>query len=388
MSTTPISPSAGMAQRLGGAEEGEPALLLLGQDLDRDPGRRADRLGDLLAVARLAHRGGGDGADLFGPELLRQPHLGGDDLAHFLDFLRRRSAPSRQRPCRSAYKPAAPSPSSTAHPQAPRPAVASCSNQYLSPHKESWASPACSQAIGFNPAEPRQSAAEFARSARASSAGHSEAAQPIDVQPSAAQTDATRPRTRGTSPVTTKATCSPMSTALSPIRSIARAASSIVIAHSRRSASSPISSARRKHSRLSSSTTSSLADQVLRHLDVALLEGPLRLHDQRPRVARPSSGSARTIRGSAGGVVAGQRDHLADVDALVPHPLDALQHVQQRRDQPQVGRHRRLRRQQRDQRPGAPPGSGRRCGRRRRPPPAPARRPGARPLPSSAPARC
>ena len=58
-------------------------------------------------------------------------------------------------------------------------------------------------------------------------------------------------------PVTTKATCSPMSTALSPIRSIARAASSIVIAHSRVSASSPISSASPKHSRLRLSTTSS-----------------------------------------------------------------------------------------------------------------------------------
>ncbi len=58
-------------------------------------------------------------------------------------------------------------------------------------------------------------------------------------------------------PVTTKATCSPMSTALSPIRSIARAASSIVIAHSRLSASSPISRASRKHSRLRLSTTSS-----------------------------------------------------------------------------------------------------------------------------------
>ena len=48
-------------------------------------------------------------------------------------------------------------------------------------------------------------------------------------------------------------------------------------------------------------------------------------------------------------LVAGHRDHLADVHALVAHPLDVLQHVQQGRDQPQVGRHRRLRRQQRDQ---------------------------------------
>ncbi len=51
-----------------------------------------------------------------------------------------------------------------------------------------------------------------------------------------------------------------------------------------------------------------------------------------------------------GRLVAGQRDHLADVHALVAHPLDVLQHVQEGRDQPQVGRHRRLRREQRDQR--------------------------------------
>ena len=150
------------------------------------------------------------------------------------------------------------------------------------------------------------------------------------------------------SPVTTKATCSPISTALSPIRSIARAASSIVIPHSRRSASSPISSARWKHSRLSSSTTSSRRTRSLRHLDVALLEGPLRLHDQAPGVGAHLQDQLDHPRVDRR-VVAGQRDHLADVDALVPHPLDALQHVQQGRDQPQVGRHRRLRRQQRDQ---------------------------------------
>ena len=41
------------------------------------------------------------------------------------------------------------------------------------------------------------------------------------------------------SPVTTNATCSPMSTALSPIRSSARATSIIVIAHSRTSGVGP-----------------------------------------------------------------------------------------------------------------------------------------------------
>src|SRR5947209_10299202 len=53
------------------------------------------------------------------------------------------------------------------------------------------------------------------------------------------------------SPVTTNAVCSPMSTALSPIRSSARATSIITIAHSRISASSPISIASLKTSRFS-----------------------------------------------------------------------------------------------------------------------------------------
>ena len=50
-----------------------------------------------------------------------------------------------------------------------------------------------------------------------------------------------------------------------------------------------------------------------------------------------------------GRLVAGQRDHLADVHALVAHPLDVLQHVQEGGDQPQVGRHRRLGGEQGDQ---------------------------------------
>ncbi len=52
-------------------------------------------------------------------------------------------------------------------------------------------------------------------------------------------------------PVTTKMTCSAMSTVLSPIRSRHRATRIISIAHSRSSGSSPISTARRKISRLS-----------------------------------------------------------------------------------------------------------------------------------------
>src|SRR5829696_2938243 len=46
-------------------------------------------------------------------------------------------------------------------------------------------------------------------------------------------------------------------------------------------------------------------------------------------------------------LVAGDRKQLCDVDALVAHPLGVLDHVQQRRDDPQVGGDRRLQRQQR-----------------------------------------
>jgi hypothetical protein len=76
-----------MPQRLRGAEEGEPALLLLGEDLDRDPGGGTDLLGRFPPVLCLADRRGGDGADLLRAELLSEPHLGGDNLANFLDFL-------------------------------------------------------------------------------------------------------------------------------------------------------------------------------------------------------------------------------------------------------------------------------------------------------------
>ena len=42
-----------------------------------------------------------------------------------------------------------------------------------------------------------------------------------------------------------------------------------------------------------------------------------------------------------------ERHELRHVHALVAHPLDVLDHVEQRRDQPEVTRHRRLQREQR-----------------------------------------
>ena len=64
------------------------ALLLLGEDLHRDPRRPADRRGDRVGVARLANRGGGNCADRFGAELTSETNLGGDDLGNLGDLLR------------------------------------------------------------------------------------------------------------------------------------------------------------------------------------------------------------------------------------------------------------------------------------------------------------
>ena len=47
-------------------------------------------------------------------------------------------------------------------------------------------------------------------------------------------------------------------------------------------------------------------------------------------------------------LVAGDRQHLGDVHALVAHALGVLDHVQQRRDDAQVARDRRLQREQRE----------------------------------------
>ena len=79
----------GMAERLGRADEGEPPLLLLGEDLDRDAGVSADLLGDGGTVARFAHRGGRHGADRLRPELARQANLGRHDLPHLVRLLGR-----------------------------------------------------------------------------------------------------------------------------------------------------------------------------------------------------------------------------------------------------------------------------------------------------------
>ena len=141
------------------------------------------------------------------------------------------------------------------------------------------------------------------------------------------------------------ATCSPMSTVLSPMRSIARATRIIVIAHSRRSRSSPISSAIRKISLLRLLTTSSWrtrsrAISTLRSANARFACEICAL------TCLPIVTTSLTIRWVGGRVVAGERNHLGDVHALIAHPLERLHQVQQGRDQAEVGRHRRLRREQ------------------------------------------
>ena len=88
-----------VAERLGRADEGEPPLLLLAEDLDRDAGVLADLLGDSGAVARLAHRGGRHRADRLRAKLPREPHLGGDDLGDLVRPSRPESPPNRESPC-------------------------------------------------------------------------------------------------------------------------------------------------------------------------------------------------------------------------------------------------------------------------------------------------
>ena len=159
---------------------------------------------------------------------------------------------------------------------------------------------------------------------------------------------AKRRRTRGRGPVTTNATCSPMSTALSPIRSSARATSIIVIAHSRRSSSVPISTARRKTSRLSALISLVLAHEVLGQRHVAQRERLLGLGDLRAGEPAHLEDPLEQLGSSAGGSWPTSGMHLGDVHALVAHPLGVLDHVQQRRDGPQVAGHRRLQREQRE----------------------------------------
>src|SRR5256714_617417 len=78
-----------------------------------------------------------------------------------------------------------------------------------------------------------------------------------------------------------------------------------------------------------------LADQVLGEPDVATSERLLRLHHLGTRLG----GHLHDLFEHAwmrGRLRPGEREQLADVHALVAHPLDVLDHLEQRGDQPQV----------------------------------------------------
>jgi hypothetical protein len=77
-----------VTQALGRAEEGEPALLLVAEDVDRDPGGLADLARRLLAVARLADRSRRNRPDRLRSELASEPHLRRHQLRNLLDLRR------------------------------------------------------------------------------------------------------------------------------------------------------------------------------------------------------------------------------------------------------------------------------------------------------------
>ena len=146
--------------------------------------------------------------------------------------------------------------------------------------------------------------------------------------------------------MTTKATCSPMSTALSPIRSSARdedhqhrpLASIGVIADLDRPA---------EDLTVEAIDLAVLAHEILGQSDVPTGKRGPALHHLRARLGtHPRQRPLHLL--SHGRLVAGQGDQLGDVHALVAHALDVLDHVQQGGDQPQVARDRRLQRQQRE----------------------------------------
>src|SRR5438270_117454 len=90
-----------------------------------------------------------------------------------------------------------------------------------------------------------------------------------------------------------------------------------------------------------------LADQVLGQIDVAAGKGLLGLRDLGSRLPRHLDDPVEHRR-MGGRLVAGKRQELGDVDALVPHALDVLDHLEKGRDHPEVARDGRLACQQRE----------------------------------------
>ena len=90
-----------------------------------------------------------------------------------------------------------------------------------------------------------------------------------------------------------------------------------------------------------------LAHEVLGQLDVARRRTPAWPATTSERAQRPIRRTRSSTSSRTGGSWPTSGMQLGDVHALVAHPLDVLDDVQQRGDQPQVARDRRLQREQR-----------------------------------------
>src|SRR4051794_18537602 len=91
-----------------------------------------------------------------------------------------------------------------------------------------------------------------------------------------------------------------------------------------------------------------LADQILGERDVPALEGLL-AHHNLPAGLLAHLGDVAEHALVRRRLVSGEGHQLGDVHALVAHPLHALDHMEDRRHEPEIGRHRRLQRQERQE---------------------------------------
>src|SRR5215207_172958 len=201
-----------LEQRARGPDEGQPSLLLAREDAQLHASRRLHRVHELVSVASGADRRGCHGDDVLGAHLPCNGGLGAHDLGGLRDLVRRNHASVLEALAYSRER-------ALGH-QLTQPAVARIGHQ-----------------------QPRRVAADVDAGADQAVGGASSGCEA-----------SSNSRNR---PVTTKAVCSPMSTALSPTRSMLRPTSIMCMAHSRWSGSSPSSSAWWKTSLLRRSISAS-----------------------------------------------------------------------------------------------------------------------------------
>ena len=337
-----------MAEGLGGADERQAPLLVLAEDLDVDAGHAVDLGHDLVAVCRLADRRGGDRADRLGAELLSEPDLGRDHLGDLVDLL----GIDRAVVLRGLVDPRV---GALLH-HLPKLAVLRLGDEHAgrvgadvyrrAEHYQGICSIFSDRTDGASacPIRPLDQCCTLRRRLRLDEGrlgmrGVLELPeQPRDDEGDLlADVDGVvadpldRPRDE-----------QHRHRPLAPVG---------VVADLQRE---------RKHSRLRLSTTSSWRTRSRAISTSRSANAALRLADQRPGSALPIVTRLLDQSSSAGGSWPAIGISLADVHALVAHPLDVLHHVQQRRDQAQVGRHREPASRAGSGSTGGPPGSGRR----------------------------